>query len=144
MPWDDERLVNRTAFNSFFRAATTHKPFEYQWRLAEGAGNGITGSQLITVPTGLGKTAAITLAWIWNRAELRPCPRRLVYCLPMRTLVEQTKREIETWLKALLAEADELNLSADAKEELRWLADHSPVGLDVKINVTAFLSIVKP
>jgi CRISPR-associated endonuclease/helicase Cas3 len=41
----------------------------------------------------LGKTAAVVLAWLWNRVQ-RPdseWPRRLVYCLPMRTLVEQTE-----------------------------------------------------
>jgi CRISPR-associated endonuclease/helicase Cas3 len=36
------------------------------------------------------------LAWLWNRvlipdtAHQNTWPRRLVYCLPMRTLVEQT------------------------------------------------------
>jgi CRISPR-associated endonuclease/helicase Cas3 len=25
-------------------------------------------SQLINIPTGLGKTAAVVLAWLWNRA----------------------------------------------------------------------------
>jgi CRISPR-associated endonuclease/helicase Cas3 len=48
-------------------------------------------SRLINIPTGLGKTAAVVLAWLWNRAHLQnpDWPRRLVYCLPMRTLVER-------------------------------------------------------
>jgi CRISPR-associated endonuclease/helicase Cas3 len=59
-------------------------------------------SQLINIPTGLGKTAAVVLAWLWNRSHLKSpeWPRRLVYCLPMRTLVEQTQQEVQTWLKA--------------------------------------------
>jgi CRISPR-associated endonuclease/helicase Cas3 len=121
--------VSRTEFDNLFTAATTYRSFDYQWRLAEGAGRGITDSQLITVPTGLGKTAAVVLAWLWNRVQQRPCPCRLVYCLPMRTLVEQTRREIETWLSALSAKGDEVGLSPDSKEELRWLVEHSPVVL---------------
>ena len=61
-------------------------------------------SQLISIPTGLGKTAAVVLAWLWNRVHLKTAkwPRRLVYCLPMRTLVEQTRDEAEKWLGDLL------------------------------------------
>jgi hypothetical protein len=45
---------------------------------------------------GLGKTAAAILAWLWRRREPPPevraqTPRRLVYCLPTRILVEQTR-----------------------------------------------------
>jgi CRISPR-associated endonuclease/helicase Cas3 len=55
------------------------------------------------VPTGAGKTAAVVLAWLWRRrfaeeAIRRATPRRLVYCLPMRVLVEQTQKAVETWL----------------------------------------------
>lgn len=69
--------------------------YAYQCRLAGGetadpAGQFTHGaacrSQLIHVPTGLGKTAAVVLAWVWNRVHLGSgaWPRRLVYCLPMR------------------------------------------------------------
>jgi len=116
-------------FDDYFRAATTHTPFDYQRRLAEADGQGITKSLIINVPTGLGKTAAAVLAWLWNRVEQRTCPRRLIYCLPMRTLVEQTRREVEKWLQSLLAKADEIGLRADSNEELQWLAEHSPVVL---------------
>jgi len=64
-------------------------------------------SRLIEIPTGLGKTAAVVLAWLWNRV-LQPdiearkqWPRRLVYCLPMRTLVEQTRDNVGKWLAKL-------------------------------------------
>ncbi|MEI6130282.1 MAG: DEAD/DEAH box helicase, partial [Planctomycetota bacterium] len=61
---------------------------------------------MVDVPTGLGKTAMAVLGWLWRRnggdAELRSAtPRRLVYCLPMRTLVEQSKQVAETWIKTL-------------------------------------------
>ncbi|MCX6880699.1 MAG: CRISPR-associated helicase Cas3' [Verrucomicrobia bacterium] len=75
-------------------------PYDYQIRLAENDG---CHSRLINIPTGLGKTAAVIHAWLWNRMHLqRPdWPRRLVYCLPMRTLVEQTYDCAERWLAAL-------------------------------------------
>lgn len=77
-------------FEEFFRAATGDPPFPYQRRLANGAG----WPGLIEVPTGLGKTLSVVLAWLWRRREAHAArgttPRRLVYCLPMRVLVEQT------------------------------------------------------
>jgi CRISPR-associated endonuclease/helicase Cas3 len=94
--------MNLPSFHKFFNGATGHEPFDYQRRLA-GSDSGTTiRSQLINVPTGLGKTAAAVLAWVWNRVQLQnpKWPRRLVYCLPMRTLVEQTEGEVEKWLTA--------------------------------------------
>src|SRR5262249_8136557 len=64
-------------------------------------------SLLINVPTGLGKTAGVVLAWLWNRvlhpesSHRNSWPRRLVYCLPMRTLVEQTRDSVANWLERL-------------------------------------------
>src|SRR3546814_16412549 len=65
---------------------------------------------VVNVPTGLGKTAAVTLAWLYKRgwrsggrdasADSRT-PRRLIWCLPMRVLVEQTKENVEAWLSNL-------------------------------------------
>jgi CRISPR-associated endonuclease/helicase Cas3 len=58
----------------------------------------------------MGKTAAVALAWLWKRGwreggrEAGPdaeTPRRLVYCLPMRVLVEQTERNACLWLENL-------------------------------------------
>ncbi len=121
-------------FATFFKAATGHeRPHEYQVRLACGERNNASASEwhqcgisctshLISVPTGMGKTAAVTLAWLWNRV-LRgdeSWPRRLIYCLPMRTLVEQTHAEIGQWL-GNLAKAYPDNT------ELAWLVEYSPV-----------------
>ena len=83
--------MNSPRFDRFFKVAMGHEPFDYQRRLA-GSDSGTTcRSQLINIPTGLGKTAAVVLAWLWNRVQIHnlewPC--RLVYCLPMRTLARQ-------------------------------------------------------
>jgi len=61
---------------------------------------------LVHVPTGLGKTAMVVLGWLWRRhaagAKIRDAtPRRLVYCLPMRVLVEQTRDNAEQWVHSL-------------------------------------------
>ena len=62
---------------------------------------------MIEIPTGMGKTDAIILGWLWRRrfdprAEIRSStPRRLVYCLPMRVLVEQTQDKTIKWLRKL-------------------------------------------
>jgi CRISPR-associated endonuclease/helicase Cas3 len=130
--WASERrqsMMTRMNLDDFFKAATEKPaPYDYQRRLARGEASnrpeaewlaGGTGcqSRLINIPTGLGKTAAVVLAWLWNRVALpremaraqspaanpsaignrpsaihqTPWPRRLVYCRPMRTLVVSDK-----------------------------------------------------
>lgn len=90
-------------FDNFFKTATTHQPYAYQRSIATSD----IIPDLIEIPTGLGKTDAIILGWLWRRLfdpdeEIRSkTPRRLVYCLPMRVLVEQTKLKVEGWLKNL-------------------------------------------
>lgn len=119
-------------FETYFQAATEFAPFDYQRRLAGGARDCPCTSRLINIPTGLGKTAAVILAWLWNRTASPvklPWPRRLVYCLPMRTLVEQTEHEVSKWLQNLWRKADELGLNGDARKELKWLMEHSPIVL---------------
>ncbi|MDP1591087.1 MAG: DEAD/DEAH box helicase, partial [Prosthecobacter sp.] len=90
-------------FKAFFSAAcgSDRQPYDYQQRLA----TELCDSRLISVPTGLGKTAAVILAWLYNRVhqQSQDWPRRLVYCLPMRTLVEQTAGEAQKWIDALFA-----------------------------------------
>ena len=101
--------MNSPRFDRFFNGATAsngatgHEPFDYQRRLAGGDSGTACRSQLINIPTGLGKTAGVVLAWLWNRAQLQKLewPRRLVYCLPMRTLVEQTEKNVREWLNKL-------------------------------------------
>ncbi len=86
------------SFDEFFRTATATDPYPYQAALAEGS-----WPDLLDVPTGLGKTAAVTLAWVYRRRVLaeRELPCRLVWCLPMRVLVEQTFENVRSWLRAL-------------------------------------------
>ncbi len=112
-----------SSYASFFSAAfpDSRTPYEYQKRLACGERDSQQTapceSRLINIPTGLGKTAAVVLAWLWNRCRHSQIsnsqsqietaadawPRRLVYCLPMRTLVEQTHGEVRSWIEKLVS-----------------------------------------
>jgi len=91
------------SFERMFHTATNGKqPFPFQIKLAESE----AFPQLIQIPTGAGKTAAVILAWLWRRrfgaeAVRNSTPRRLVYCLPMRVLVEQTRDNAIMWLRRL-------------------------------------------
>jgi CRISPR-associated endonuclease/helicase Cas3 len=60
-------------------------------------------SRLIRIPTGFGKTLGVLSAWAYHRIQLanERWPRRLVWCLPMRVLVEQTEREVRESLARL-------------------------------------------
>ena len=66
--------------------------------------------QVLIAPTGSGKTAAVTLGWAAHRLRSPgSTPRRLVWCLPMRTLVEQTASDIKGWFGRLMKEVDGSN-----------------------------------
>lgn len=90
------------SFEEFFCKATGHDPYPYQKRLSEG-----DLPDIVNAPTGAGKTEAAVLAmWLWRRTSTDESirdntPRRLIYCLPMRTLVEQTVSKTEKWLRNL-------------------------------------------
>jgi len=89
-------------YDAFFKQATQLPeqagPFPYQIRLADEP-----WPDLLDIPTGMGKTAGVTLAWLYKRRILGDpnTPRRLIWCLPMRVLVEQTHREVCDWLHRL-------------------------------------------
>ena len=84
-------------FDEFFQRLTECHPHDWQARVAV---DGACEDRLIRIPTGFGKTAGVTIAWLWNRVHRKndAWPRRLVLCLPMRTLVEQTKCAVSEWI----------------------------------------------
>jgi len=119
------------SFEQMFLRATSFKPFPYQTRAAA------AGHQAcrLSVPTGLGKTAAAVLSWVWRRTwaedEIRTTtPRRLVYCLPMRVLVEQTRDCAVEWLRRL----DLLAENAPAVHPEEKIAVHILMGGDREID----------
>lgn len=86
------------SFVDFFSDATLGNiPFPYQEQLGAGS-----WPDVLDIPTGMGKTAGVILAWAFKRQQGdAETPRRLVYCLPMRVLVEQAFAETIHWLHAL-------------------------------------------
>jgi CRISPR-associated endonuclease/helicase Cas3 len=102
-------------FESFFLRATGKRPYPYQSALAEEP----IQNRLLHVPTGAGKTAAVVIAWLWRQiVDKEQTPRRLIYCLPMRVLVEQTRTNIEEWLGRIGTEIKVYTLmGADLEEE---------------------------
>lgn len=67
--------------------------------------------RVLVAPTGSGKTAAVTLGWAVHRLTRRTgTPRRLVWCLPMRTLVEQTAEKAKEWFGRLASIDDSKRL----------------------------------
>ncbi len=95
-------------FDAWFAHACGYSPFAYQRAFA--LDENLPG--VVEVPTGLGKTAAAVLGWLFRRREASAdvrarTPRRLVYCLPMRSLVEQVSGEASRWVEKLSAGRDE-------------------------------------
>jgi CRISPR-associated endonuclease/helicase Cas3 len=87
-------------FESFFASVTGHPGGPYSWQRSLGAAE-MPRSRLIRIPTGMGKTLGVLAAWSWHRigrADER-WPRRLVWCLPMRVLVEQTEAVVRDSLE---------------------------------------------
>jgi len=82
-----------SSYRDFFRRATGFDPFPYQERL--GAGDGLPS--LVEAPTGAGKTAGVAVPWLRDRVQHRTGPTRLIYCLPMRVLVDQVAGELRRW-----------------------------------------------
>jgi len=88
-------------FDQFFARATGNPPYPYQCKLASLP----TASRILKVPTGAGKTAAAIIPWLYRFVSGAPdAPRRLVYCLPMRVLVEQTLQLAQDWVKCVAPE----------------------------------------
>lgn len=114
-------------FDGFFERAAGSRPYGYQSRLAR---HGLPA--VVQAPTGAGKTGII-LAWLWRRLSEKyqdETPRRLVYALPQRSLVEQVARQAEAWLANLgLAEQVALHvvMGGEGKTQRQWrLNMHRP------------------
>lgn len=98
-------------FDQFFLRGTGTAPYAYQRTFAEAS----TLPDLIEVPTGSGKTATAVLGWLWRRrhgteAQRREAGRRLIFCLPMRTLVTQTHENVLRWRSKLRLPERELGV----------------------------------
>src|SRR5437868_2893637 len=80
-------------FEAQFSALTGLQPFRWQARLFGRFVNGDVPSAL-DLPTGLGKTSVMAL-WLLARARKATLPRRLVYVVDRRAVVDQATAEAE-------------------------------------------------
>lgn len=85
---------------------------------------------VLIAPTGSGKTVGVTLGWAAHRLHTpESTPRRLVWCLPMRTLVEQTAAAVKEWFgnlegfgdRGLLPKSQDVHILMGGVEAARWL-----------------------
>ena len=86
-------------FNNFFTTLSSRKrPHGWQDDLTA---TEVCSNRLIRIPTGFGKTLGVLAAWSYHRLHRQDetWPRRLIWCLPMRVLVEQTDAEVREGLK---------------------------------------------
>lgn len=122
-------MPTKESFHAFFSKATSpgkdrhgFTPRSWQEKLA----NRTLSDLLIRVPTGEGKTLGVLSSWIFHRIDQSNVdwPRRLVWCLPMRTLVEQTFNEAEKLLGNLgLTEKVRVHQLMGGIDEQRWYQD---------------------
>lgn len=85
-------------FGSFFTQATGFRAYGYQERLAR---DGLPDD--FWAPTGTGKTGMI-LVWLWRRLhgpDRAGTPRRLLYVLPQRAVLDEVSGQVQTWLDSL-------------------------------------------
>lgn len=108
-------------YPGFFRSCMGVEPFPYQSRLSEAE----SLPRFVNAPTGTGKTLAALGAWLWRRfgagGEASNTPRRLVYCLPLRTLAGQTCREARNFIESAgLSKKVPVYLLMGGEKEEEW------------------------
>ena len=87
-------------FEDGFQALTGHPPFPWQQRLYEQHFACAALPPAVDIPTGLGKTAVMAV-WLLARAAGAPLPRRLVYVVDRRAVVDQASEFAERLRRAL-------------------------------------------
>ncbi|MCP4498363.1 MAG: type I-U CRISPR-associated helicase/endonuclease Cas3 [Deltaproteobacteria bacterium] len=83
-----------------FKSITGNEPFPWQKRLYHLLANGKIPRSL-DIPTGLGKTSILAL-WLLARAAGAPLPRRLIYIVDRRAVIDQSTKiaeELREWLR---------------------------------------------
>lgn len=108
-------------FEGWFEQVAGFKP--HGWQVDLGA-EAHCQDRLLRIPTGFGKTAGTVLSWLHHRAVLkdRSWPARLVFCLPMRVLVEQTEHAVHGWLRAANLDSEVSSVVLlGGRREISWL-----------------------
>ena len=99
------------------------EPFPWQCSLLECLMKGIGRRLVLDVPTGLGKTSVMA-AWLIAKANGAALPRRLIYVVDRRAVVDQATREavrLRTWVEANADVRRKLNFGDDEKLQISTL-----------------------
>ena len=115
-------------FTDLFREITGHEPRDYQVRLAERLAQGEPPSHL-SVPTGMGKTLAVLIGWLYalaqdaeqvsRRRQRRVVPLRLHLVVDRRAVVDDSFEAALTIKEALGEDAGDRSTVRHVAEVLR-------------------------
>ena len=120
----DARRGDETAI-PWFREIVGSDPYPWQRRL-HGAFVGGDVPEAVDIPTGLGKTLCVLL-FLLARTRNPALPRRVVYVVDRRAIVDQTAGEIRAWVDRIAA----LPALADEFERCSAFPSDRPVRLGV-------------
>jgi len=114
-------------FTETFQQLTGNPPFPWQQALYDRfVGNADGGiPQSCSLPTGLGKTSVVAVWLIALAIHPARIPRRLVYVVNRRTVVDQTTEEVERYRAQL--QSDQLRPVANALQGLYLESGHRPL-----------------
>ena len=89
-----KQIPSAQKFKDSLGLSASQTPFPWQEKLLTQLQSGIGNRISLDVPTGLGKTSAMA-AWLVAKAGGADVPRRLVYIVDRRAVVDQATREAE-------------------------------------------------
>lgn len=120
-------MLNQTTFNEEFTQLTGHAPFPWQCELYRlFAADKIP--KLCTIPTGLGKTSIVAV-WLIALADYpESVPRRLIYVVNRRTVVDQTTNEVER-LRERITESSPCEAIRNRLREISGDTDGCPLAI---------------
>ncbi|MFN0024353.1 MAG: type I-U CRISPR-associated helicase/endonuclease Cas3 [Parvularculaceae bacterium] len=103
-------------FRSAFETLTGNPPFKWQARLFNDCFSKGELPSALDLPTGLGKTSVMAI-WLIARAQGAQLPRRLVYVVDRRAVVDQATAEAEKLRAALDGAAREIKAALGLKDQ---------------------------
>jgi CRISPR-associated endonuclease/helicase Cas3 len=120
-----ERTMNEFNFSSAFRALTDYEPLRWQRRLYDRLRSG-EPPLVCDLPTGLGKTSVIPIWLIAFASQVQKndaltLPRRLIYIVNRRTVVDQATEIAEKLRTRILGIEESEVWSAETLRQLRDL-----------------------
>ena len=100
------RELTAADFDAYFQAVHEHEPFPWQSRLARQVLEGDGWPDVIDLPTGVGKTAVLDAAIFALAVNPEVSPRRIVFVIDRRIVVDQVYERAERIQSQILAATD--------------------------------------